>query len=72
MGKIIKNSIQCRHCGQIIVSKHRHDWVQCECGACFVDGGNDYLRRGFLTRPEDDFIELSEYEGSPDEEEDED
>ena len=42
---IIKNAIRCNICGDEIESKHRHDYVQCKCGACAVDGGHDYLRR---------------------------
>ena len=55
-----KNSAQCLHCGDIIHSKHRHDWVSCSCWddpanetpttrihGIFVDGGNDYIRHGF-------------------------
>ena len=44
---IIKNAIRCNICGNEIESKHRHDFVQCKCGACAVDGGHDYLRRCF-------------------------
>lgn len=44
--KIIRNSARCRNCGDEIESKHRHDWVQCSCGAIFVDGGKNYLRSG--------------------------
>jgi hypothetical protein len=29
----------------MIISKHRHDFVTCTCGAISVDGGQDYLRR---------------------------
>ena len=47
MRKIIKNSIKCKLCGDVIESKHRHDFVECKCGACAVDGGHDYLRRHF-------------------------
>lgn len=58
--KVIKlNKIQCKHCKQILISTHRHDWKQCVCKTVFVDGGNDYLRRGF--KQQDDYIELSEY-----------
>lgn len=58
--RIIKsNKIKCNHCGQIIESKHRHDFKWCKCGAVFVDGGHDYLRRGF-TNDENDFEDLSE------------
>ena len=45
MDKIIRNRIMCRKCGDIIGSKHRHDFKSCSCGACAVDGGHDYLRR---------------------------
>jgi len=44
---IIKNAIRCNLCGDEIESKHRHDYVQCKCGACAVDGGHDYLHRSF-------------------------
>ena len=55
---IIKNIIQCKLCGDVIESTHRHDFVECSCGACAVDGGHDYLRRCFKER--DCYIELSE------------
>ena len=42
---IIKNAIRCNICGDEIESKHRHDYVECKCGACAVDGGHDNLRR---------------------------
>ncbi len=61
MRRIVKNAIKCNHCGDIIVSKYRHDFISCSCGCCCVDGGNDYLRRGFLHSP-DDFTEISEFE----------
>ena len=56
--KIIKNAIQCNLCGDIIESTDGHDFVTCKCGCCSVDGGLDYLRRGF-THSRDDFTELS-------------
>lgn len=59
MRKILKNAIKCKHCGDVIESKTRHDFVWCSCESCFVDGGYDYLRRGFKTKPEDDYEELS-------------
>lgn len=42
---IIQNAATCNGCGDFIVSKHRHDFVQCTCGAIAVDGGQEYLRR---------------------------
>jgi hypothetical protein len=42
---IIQNAVTCLGCGDFIVSKHRHDFVTCTCGAVSVDGGQSYLRR---------------------------
>jgi hypothetical protein len=42
---IIQNAVTCLACGDFIVSKHRHDFVTCTCGAVSVDGGQEYLRR---------------------------
>lgn len=43
---MIRNIAKCKKCGDIIESKHRHDFVQCSCKSIFVDGGHDYIRRG--------------------------
>lgn len=43
---ILRNSAKCLECGDVIESKHRHDWVKCSCGNIFVDGGKVYIRRG--------------------------
>ena len=58
--KVIKNSIQCNLCGDIIESKFRHDFEECSCKACFVDGGHDYQRIGYAE--EGCYTNLSEYE----------
>ena len=42
---IVQNAVNCLSCGDLIVSKHRHDFVTCTCGAVSVDGGQEYLRR---------------------------
>jgi hypothetical protein len=42
---IVQNAASCNGCGDFIVSKHRHDFVSCTCGAISVDGGQAYLRR---------------------------
>ena len=57
MRKIIRNAIQCKFCGDIIESTYRHEYVQCKCSACAVDGGHDYLRRSF--RDKDCYLDLS-------------
>lgn len=43
---IYKNKAKCLKCGDIIESKHRHDFVKCKCGAIFLDGGLNYYRAG--------------------------
>ena len=60
MKRIIRNAIQCKHCGEIIESKSVHDFKICRCGKVFVDGGHEYLRRGYTNSAEEDFIDLSE------------
>ena len=54
---ILKNKAQCVKCEDIIESTYRHDFKSCKCGAIFVDGGREYLRRGGEFK---DIIELSE------------
>jgi NADPH-dependent curcumin reductase CurA len=56
---IIQNAVTCMGCGDFIVSKHRHDFVTCTCGAISVDGGQAYLRRvGDFTNAVDHSWEL--------------
>ena len=44
----IKNIAKCLLCGDIIESKHRHDFVTCKCGNLSVDGGQDYWKRNIV------------------------
>lgn len=44
-------AIQCNKCKNIIYSRCRHDFHSCECGACSIDGGFDYIR--VIGKPED-------------------
>lgn len=39
--------IQCPRCKDIIFSIARHDFHNCSCGSCHVDGGFDYLSFGW-------------------------
>lgn len=43
---LTRNAARCRKCGTVIESKHVHDFVSCECGAIFIDGGLEYMRYG--------------------------
>lgn len=38
--------IRCLKCNDIIESLSVHDFKYCKCGACSIDGGNDYTRIG--------------------------
>ena len=60
---IMKNSIRCNLCGDVIESTFRHDYVACSCGACAVDGGHDYLRRAYSD--ETVFTEISVVSEAP-------
>lgn len=42
----MRNLAKCKRCGDIIESKSVHDFQMCSCGSIFVDGGDEYLRRG--------------------------
>ena len=41
-----QTGVICQKYGEFIYSIYRHDFRECECGSCFVDGGRDYLRTG--------------------------
>lgn len=98
--KLVRNRAECANCGDIIESRHRHEFVSCKCmqecnklhkkvnkqftdmfgegweqdywseylnavdkvgnTGIFIDGGLDYIRRGYGR--EEDFIDLSEWE----------
>jgi hypothetical protein len=57
--RIHTNKAKCLKCNEVIESKRAHDFVQCGCKAIHVDGGREYLKRGFTNLS--DFQELSEY-----------
>lgn len=60
---ILRNAAQCAKCGDVIESRHRHDFVSCSCGAIFVDGGRDYIRYGWTD--DGDYIGLVETDNEP-------
>jgi hypothetical protein len=43
--RILRNRARCTLCGDVVESRHRHDFRSCGCGAVAVDGGRAYLRR---------------------------
>ncbi len=61
---LTRNRAKCADCGDIIESTNRHDFRNCKCGAIYVDGGLDYMRR--VGDPEK-IIEMCEWsDGSKD------
>ena len=50
---------KCLKCGDIIESRHTHDYVMCSCGNLAVDGGKDYCKRSFRDG-ENSWIDLSQ------------
>lgn len=58
MIKIVCNKAKCKCCQSVIESTNRHHLCFCSCGAIYVDGGKDYLRRGGHL---ENIEELSEY-----------
>lgn len=59
MLKPIRNSIQCRKCGEIISSFSTHDFKYCSCHSVAVDGGFEYMR---VTGDLENYIDLSIFE----------
>ncbi len=54
--------LKCPNCGDIIESKHRHDFVVCKCwnaatSGIFLDGGPDYPRFGGAHMVGAEFVE---------------
>ena len=49
MPETIVNAIECPKCGYIIYSRARHDFRECACGSCHIDGGFDYMKAGAPT-----------------------
>ena len=62
MYKLVVNKIRCKFCGDVIESRSVHDFVQCRCGKCSTDGGQEYAQRSFITEnPEDTYEDCSLY-----------
>lgn len=60
MKKLLINQAKCLLCGDILTSKHSHDYVTCKCGNLSIDGGNEYPRR--LYNNPNSYQDLSEYD----------
>ena len=54
------NSVKCLECGEVLVSKSQHHYVQCHCpNETATDGGNAYQR--YMGRDLDKVEDLSQY-----------
>lgn len=60
MQRIKRNAAKCKVCGEVIESTFRHHFVTCSCGNLSVDGGHDYIRRGFRDG-KSSYEDLNEY-----------
>ena len=57
--KVSVNKAKCLICGEVLESKFPHDFKTCKCENLSVDGGLDYIRRGYKNK--DSYEELAEY-----------
>ena len=65
MKKLILNRLKCKKCGDVIESKYTHDFIQCTCGAIFVDGGLSYARSGGNLEDIEDLRIYHDFEEEP-------
>lgn len=63
MTRLVCNMMRCNHCMNVLISHHAHDYKECSCGKVFIDGGTDYLRRGYSAI--EDYTEMSLYSDNP-------
>lgn len=59
VGDIFENQIKCMKCGDVIRSKNLHDYVECGCKSCAVDGGSWYGKR--IIAEDVGFIDMTTY-----------
>jgi hypothetical protein len=45
-----RTGILCLRCGTLIVSWSVHDFKECSCGNCNIDGGTSYLKYGWVDK----------------------
>lgn len=61
-------TLKCLDCGDVIKSKHVHDYVACSCYAkprsktgVFIDGGGEYLRMGYKDKTRYEVVSEGNY-----------
>lgn len=61
---LIVNKVRCKICGEVLESRHRHDYKTCSCDQkTMIDGGLDYGRYGGVDL--DQIEHLSVYDNDP-------
>lgn len=55
--RILQNQARCLDCGDEPFSAHVHDYRTCTCGNISVDGGLEYIKRGY--RPHANMEDMS-------------
>lgn len=44
--EVLYNSVECLSCGEVLVTRYRHDFKQCSCdNGTFIDGGRSLFSR---------------------------
>lgn len=62
MPRLIRNAVRCLQCGDVIESKHTHDYVSCSCGNIALDGGPSYARLAGRGLADASYEPLHQYE----------
>jgi len=61
-----RNRIKCLECGDVLESKHIHDYIECGCeNHAFTDGGPVYRRWGAMRPSKVVFLDDNDKECKP-------
>lgn len=55
------NAAICLACGDLLISSEVHNFIVCQCKAIFIDGGDEYKKRGNLYHFIHDVPTMGEY-----------
>ena len=59
---MLQNAIRINNTGEVLISRHRHDFVVSSCDKFYLDGGTDYQRIG---GKQSEYTELTIYINDP-------
>jgi hypothetical protein len=63
---MLVNAIKCPKCKDTVYSRAMHDFRDCSCGYCWIDGGTAYTRTGYGVEDPDEPIESLQIEVTSD------